>query len=212
MFDYAARRRYNLPIVLSVSLHCLLLTMVLTHRQEAIFVSPTSVAYGNSDKAYHLVYLSPEGAEGAEAVAQTRLTLQAPASGIRPRRGRATPQKPSATQEGEASDRSARAGTPYGSLLSGAATGHDVRPGYPVVFPDPPIDHAEIPSDVKGDVIVEVTIDDRGNVVDARLLQGVGHGIDEKIMATLLKWRYHPALIDGRPIASKHDVHFHFPA
>ena len=80
-------------------------------------------------------------------------------------------------------------------------------------FPDPPISRAEISAeDIRGDVVVEVTIDAQGAVIDTKLLQSVGHGIDEKIVATLQGWRFHPAMIDGRPIASKHDVHFHFPA
>jgi protein TonB len=80
-----------------------------------------------------------------------------------------------------------------------------------VVFPDPPVARSEFPEGFQGDVIVEVTIDKQGNVVSLRLLHGIGQGIDDKVMATLRNWRYKPAMMDGEPIAEKHDVHFHYP-
>jgi protein TonB len=70
----------------------------------------------------------------------------------------------------------------------------------------------ELPTGVQGDVIVEVTIDAKGMVAETRLLQGLGHGIDERVIAVLHEWRFRPATRNGVPIPSKHDVHFHFPS
>jgi protein TonB len=61
-------------------------------------------------------------------------------------------------------------------------------------------------------VVIEVTIDSLGNVVETKVVQAIGHGIDEKIEATLRRWHYAPATLDGTPVASRHDVHFHFPS
>ena len=97
-------------------------------------------------------------------------------------------------------------------MIDGPITGHEVHVAYPVVYPDPPVARSELPRDLQGDVIIEVTIDSQGNVVETRILHAIGHGIDEKIMATLRLWHYQPATLDGVPVASKHDVHFHFPA
>jgi protein TonB len=97
-------------------------------------------------------------------------------------------------------------------MIDGPITGHEVHVAYPIVYPDLPIARTELPSDVQGDVVIEVTIDSQGNVVETRILQAIGHGIDEKIVATLRHWRYQPATLDGVPVASKHDVHFHFPS
>jgi protein TonB len=83
---------------------------------------------------------------------------------------------------------------------------------YPTVFPDPPVARAELPPDLKGDVVIEVTIDSTGAVVETRIIQAIGHGIDEKVVATLRQWHFQPATLDGTPVASKHDVHFHFPS
>ena len=63
-----------------------------------------------------------------------------------------------------------------------------------------------------GDVIVEVTIDSAGNIVKKKLLQSIGYGIDEKVMAVLENWHFRPAMFNGAPVASRQDVHFHFPS
>jgi protein TonB len=87
-----------------------------------------------------------------------------------------------------------------------------VHVAYPVIYPDPPVERSELPRDLIGDVVIEVTIDSQGNVVETKIVQAIGHGIDEKIEATLRRWRYAPATLDGTPVASRHDVHFHFPS
>ena len=60
-------------------------------------------------------------------------------------------------------------------------------------------------------IIVEVTIDEKGNVVATNVLHTIGFGIDEIIVATVRNWHYLPARVDGMPVASREDVHFHFP-
>ena len=105
----------------------------------------------------------------------------------------------------------ARAGTPYGSAAEGPTEGAEIRPALPVVFVNPQVSQSEIPPGVQGDVVVEVTIDARGNIIEKRILQRIGYGIDEKVLAALEGWRFTPATEDGVPIPSQHDIHFHFP-
>ena len=71
---------------------------------------------------------------------------------------------------------------------------------------------ADLPAGVEGDVIVEVTIDAQGNVVETKLLQGIGYGIEQKVLAVLQRWHFRPATRDGVTISSQHIVHFHYPA
>lgn len=99
-----------------------------------------------------------------------------------------------------------------GSSADGPAYGDEVKPALPVSFADPAISRSELPSDLKGDVIIEVTIDTRGNVVEEKLLQGLGHEIDDKVLAAVREWRYRPATRNGIPVPSKHDVRYHFPS
>ena len=68
------------------------------------------------------------------------------------------------------------------------------------------------PSGVEGDVIVEVTIDAQGNVVEMKLLQGIGYDVEQKVLAVLQRWHFRPAMRDGVTIASQHIVHFHYPS
>lgn len=207
------RRRLHRTIGSSVAAHIALLVFVLLYRANPIFVTPSSLAMGNGDKSYRIVYFAPSGAtnqldpdEREPLLARNFKKKAAPKH-----KQQEVQQQANVAEKLDANNKDANAGSAYGSLYSGPVDGHDVRPAYPVVFPDPPADRGDLPQGFQGDVIVEVTIDKVGNVIGLRLLQGVGRGIDEKVMATLRNWRYKPAMMDGEPIAEKHDVHFHYP-
>jgi TonB family protein len=94
----------------------------------------------------------------------------------------------------------------------GTVYGVAALPALPERFPDPHVRASELPPGVTGDVIVEVTIDTAGNIVRKKLLVSIGYGIDEKVMATLDNWHFRPATFNGAPVASRQDVHFHFPS
>jgi TonB family protein len=53
----------------------------------------------------------------------------------------------------------------------------------------------------QGTVIVEATIDDVGNVVDAKVLRDIGFGCGEAAAQTIRTWRYNPATLEGRPVS-----------
>ena len=103
-------------------------------------------------------------------------------------------------------------GSRQGSAMEGAAFGDEVKPALPLDFQEPSIHRSELPSGLQGDVVVEITIDEQGKVTEERLLQGLGHGIDEKVIAAVHDWHFRPATRNGVAISSKHDVHFHFPS
>ena len=111
----------------------------------------------------------------------------------------------------EAGVEPARAGTPIGSLYHGPGSGNEARPALPLVFPDPAVYSWQL-GGLQGDVIVEVTIDEQGNVTETRVLQSLQQNIDDKVIATLKSWRFRPATVDGVAISSRQDVHFHFPS
>ena len=199
-------------VIISVALHVAAFLFVVLYHASPIFVTPSSLAMGNGNKSYKLVYFAPVAATN-QPEPEEQPSLSAHALKLRTARKhklQAQQQANVADQVDEA-NKDARAGTAYGSLFTGPAEGHDVRPAYPVSFPDPPVSRSDFPSGFQGDVIVEVSIDKFGSVIDLRLLQGISQGIDEKVMSTLRNWRYKPATMDGEPIAEKHDVHFHYP-
>ena len=201
----------------SVAAHLGLLAAVVFHPPKIIQLDPGGLAYGNGEHSYRVVYIAP-GSEDADAAppAEPKLAFSPKPPAPRPRPHSKT-LKPAADHltvpaDAEVAAQNARAGSPLGTMIDGPITGHEVHVAYPVVFPDPPVVRAELPPGLKGDVIVEVTIDAQGSVVETRVLEAIGHGIDEKVVATLRQWRFQPATLDGMPVASKHDVHFHFPS
>jgi len=115
-------------------------------------------------------------------------------------------------EKNRAEETTKRAGADYGSLSDGPDSGSEVRPALPYIFPDPPVYRSDLPDGVKGKVIVEITIDELGNVIDTKLLQGLHPSIDAKVIATLRTWRFRPATRDGRAIASKQDALFTYPS
>jgi TonB family protein len=201
----------------SVAAHLGLLAAVVFYPPKIIPLVPERLAHGNGEHSYRVVYIAP-GTEDADVAPLVEPKLAfSPALHARKLRPHAKAQKPvddhlPVPADAEVAAQNVRAGSPLGTMIDGPIRGHDVRVAYPVVFPDPPVVRSELPPGLKGDVIVEVTIDAQGSVVEARLLEAIGHGIDEKVVATLRQWHFQPAMLDGMPVASKHDVHFHFPS
>lgn len=209
---HAERQLQSRAIPVSIIAHLALLGFLLWYHPGPIFVTPSSLAMGNGDRSYRIVYFAPSGATNQPQADERKSLLLAAARAARKHKPQDRQQQANVADNIDANNKDASAGTAYGSLFSGAYDGHDVRPAYPVVYPDPPVSPADFPQGFQGDVIVEVTIDKSGNVIDLKLLRGVGRGVDEKVMATLRNWRYKPATMDGEPIAEKHDVHFHYPS
>jgi TonB family protein len=102
------------------------------------------------------------------------------------------------------------AGSPLGTVLEGPLSGEEVRPALPVISPDPVVPTDELDG-LQGDVVVEVTIDEQGNVVQKVVLKGLAPAIDGKVLAALENWRFRPATRNGVAIPSKQDVFYHFP-
>ncbi len=102
------------------------------------------------------------------------------------------------------------AGSPLGTVLEGPLSGEEVRPALPVVSPDPRIE-ADALGSLQGDVIVEVTIDEKGNIIQKVVVQSLTPAIDGKVLEALENWRFRPATRNGVAVASKQDVYYHFP-
>jgi len=210
--------RRHRAVAVSVAAHLAALAVLVFHNPRVIDLSPAWLAYGAH--TYKLVYV-PAGAnndgkppDAAKLSFPPRISKLKPSLQSQPSKPAPEPQQVLAIADAEAGDHNTRAGSPLGTMttIDGPVTGHEVHVAYPVVYPDPPVARAELPRDLQGDVVIEVTIDSQGNVVETKIVQAIGHGIDEKIEATLRRWHYQPATLDGTPVASRHDVHFHFPS
>jgi TonB family protein len=201
---------------MSVAAHLVLLAIIVFHRPRIVELNPTWLAWGDAAHTYHITYI-PSGDEenpADEAKLRPPTARQSNVPRLRPQTRKPKPaQQPRQPEaSGDEGTIESKAGTALGTVVDGPISGHEVHVAYPVVYPDPPVDRAGLPRDLVGDVVIEVTIDSQGNVVDTKIVQAIGHGIDEKIEATLRRWHYQPATLDGTPVASHHDVHFHFPS
>ena len=207
----AARWRWALSA--SIAVHLLAVCLLL--RQPApVFVRPQAVVAGAGGTSVTALYLPYDRGMHSDPAIEARVALDLAASKSKAlRRKRNTNKAPLKADQAQPGDtlQTARAGSPYGSLAEGPADGSEIRPALPVTFVNPDISRSELPPGVQGDVVVEVTIDARGNIVQKRILQRLGYGIDEKVLAALEGWRFTPATQDGVPIPSQHDIHFHFP-
>jgi protein TonB len=77
-------------------------------------------------------------------------------------------------------------------------------------FPRPRPDLTNLPSGTKGDIILDITIDENGKISDLKLVKGIEHAVDETVIATVRQWTFNPANRDGQPIASEQELHFHY--
>ncbi len=208
-------RRYRGAAVSSAA-HLTLLAALVWQSSQVIEISPAGLAHGEGIRNYKLIYL-PSGDQKVDSAPPESAKLLYPMRVSKPRplpeSERKHPDEPQqALAEADSGDHASHAGSPLGTLIDGPITGHEVHVAYPTIYPDPPVDRAGLPRDLVGDVIIEVTIDSQGAVVETKVVQAIGHGIDEKIVATLRHWHYQPATLDGTPVASRHDVYFHFPS
>jgi TonB family protein len=197
MFEISqpASNRRKLAILASLMVHCLVVYFWLN--RAPIFVQPSSVAWGAHGNSADLIYF-PRVAEHESSAKKLHFRAK-------------SKHKPVIEAPQQAIE-SARAGAPEGSLAQGPVTGIEASPALPLIFPDPSIYPWQLPKGLQGDVIVEVTIDEHGNVTETRVVQSLQPEIDDKVIATLRNWRFKPARVDGVAISSRQDVHFHFPS
>jgi TonB family protein len=197
-------------MVVTVCVH-LLAIGILSYKPEPKLLQPSTTLRGDGGSVTHLTFTSPGSSVTDSPVAKAAEDEHALFARKQKKPQRAKPEpKPAVV-----ADKELKPGMPgfiLGSLANGIPSDHDIRVALPVISPDPPILRNRLPDWLRGDVIVEVTIDEQGNVVKTKVLQTVGFGIEQIVVATLYQWRFSPAKIDGVSVASRQDVHFHFPS
>jgi protein TonB len=79
-----------------------------------------------------------------------------------------------------------------------------------VVHPSPKPDLSQLPKGTSGDVIVDVVIDKTGRIAKFTMTKGLGHGVDDTVLATIQQWTFQPATRNGQPVASEQELLFHY--
>ena len=208
----------------SLTLHGLLLVFLL-HAPTARVISPSLTLAGKNGTSVTELYWQPAArnapAPKSQGAAERTRHQQVVAAALRWNRARSqektNPPDASLTETAAASNANSHAtanpvrpaGSQYGSLYSGAV-GHEVRPALPVASAEPAVSPADLVGGIEGSVVVEITIDDKGNIVEKTVIQSLRPAIDAKVLAALENWHFMPATRDGVAIPSKQDVYYHF--
>lgn len=207
----ARRQRWSFSVCISSTVHLLVIGLF-SWPILPVFVRPALIARGEGGSATpsSVVLYVPNDLQLAASSNPPLLSL--PVAALKKPQKAKLRKRTNVVEEEEKTPNQAEVGSENGSAYDGLASGDEVKPALPVAFQDLKIYRSELPSGIQGDVIVEITIDAQGAVVEERLLQGLGHGVDDRVIAVLRDWRFHPATRNGVAIPSKHDVHFHFPS
>jgi len=86
----------------------------------------------------------------------------------------------------------------------------DVMPAFPVFSPRPAVTDRSLLPTIQQKVVVDVKLNAEGEVLDETLVKGLGNSLDAKVMEIVKTWRFHPAMIDGKPVASEAECIFPF--
>lgn len=223
----ATARRQRQFLITSCVLHALLLAWLL-HAPEPIRLNPSSVALGENGTSVTRLYWSsktPDSSSHSSSdlathryrqerlgqklswKAPTPSKLQTPETPV----ARADASDDSKTQTLSALGHGAQAGLPYGTLSRGQLYGDEIRPALPIATSDPTVYPWQLP-DTAGNEVIEIVIDERGEIVRKTILQSLGPDIDSKCLTALENWRFRPATRNGAPIPSKQDAIFPFRA
>jgi TonB family protein len=213
----------------SLALHGLLLGWLL-RTPEPQLINPTSTALGRNGRVVTQIYWptnSPDNSTTASSDQATEVyrhqrlghdkivwkptpkpsKLLSPTVVLPPSGAQDNAQTATLSRQGHG----AAAGLPYGTLPGGPVYGDEIRPALPVTTSDPVAYPWELPNS-EGRVVVEITIDERGEIIRKTVLESLGSKIDERVLAALENWHFQPATHNGIAIASKQDAIFHFHA
>jgi TonB family protein len=205
------------PLIISIALHVVLLALLLRGR-SAVFVAPASVRGGVTRSSVTPLYW-PTASDGAGATgtphslksSQARLTFQKWGGRELAFAHQPVVGEPSASAKAGVGGASGpAAGSVYGSLLEGPSAGSEIRPALPVVTSEPVVSPEDLRGIVEGNVVIEITIDQAGNIVSKIVVASMGPAIDARVLAALENWHFRPATRDDVPIPSKQDVVYHF--
>lgn len=95
------------------------------------------------------------------------------------------------------------------SVESGQGQG-DMRIALPSYHPDPTPNLASLQPGAAGDVVLDAVIDENGHISKLTVLQSLGPAIDQNVIATVEQWVFTPATLDGKPVPSGQELHFHY--
>ena len=99
---------------------------------------------------------------------------------------------------------------PDSSAAGNGADKENADPAFPVFSPRPPVADRSLLPDSNREVVVDVKVSAAGDVLEATLVKGLGNGLDQIVIDTVKTWRFHPATVNGSPVATEAELIFPF--
>lgn len=88
--------------------------------------------------------------------------------------------------------------------------GGDVKAPVKVYDPQPEYTEIARKARIQGVVIVQVIIDEEGNVTSAKILKGLPMGLDQTALEAVEQWRFEPAKLHGKPVSVYYNLTLNF--
>lgn len=76
-----------------------------------------------------------------------------------------------------------------------------IKPPRPIDNPQPEYSQEARRERVEGVVTLGLVVTSAGNVTLIRVLKSLGHGLDEKAIEAVRRWKFNPATKDGTPVS-----------
>jgi TonB family protein len=79
-----------------------------------------------------------------------------------------------------------------------------------IYTPEPDFSDEARKRHIEGMVVLSAIVTSKGETTDVRVLNGQGHGLDEKAVEAVRRWKFHPGSKDGKPVSVELKVEVSF--
>ena len=96
------------------------------------------------------------------------------------------------------------------SVAGNGSDSQNATPALPIFSPSPAVhDRSLLPASER-QVVIDVQLNARGEVVSETLVKGIGNALDRMAIDTVKTWRFQPATVNGKPVPSGAEAIFTF--
>jgi len=196
-------RQKLVPVLVSTSAHILLLGALVYSRP--LHMAPLTLAGDEHGSRYVLAYLPGHAKAPTGALTPRKVSKK-----VKPAPETPALPAPETAKIAAPSSSSPASATPDSTSGTDSLGSGDISIAVLKASPRPRPDLSQLPKGSAGDVVLDAVIGPDGSIEKLTLVRGLGHGIDEVVIATVQAWTFLPATKDGKPISSEQELHFHY--